>query len=255
MIPCRVLPHQVGDGPTNMATDEALLDAVADHPGLAVVRTYTWSVPTLSLGYFQRYAEVEADPRWAKRAVVRRATGGGALWHDREVTYAVVIPVEHPLARPSTALYQAIHQAIGAAIRRSGVGAERRGTPGLKVATAAKRPFLCFLDQDPDDVVVGSTKLVGSAQRRRSGAVLQHGSILLARSPTTPELPGLADLVGDSQQRGDQLAATWIEILRASLPDVIGGAPIAGDLTDWERDQADTLRSTVYQEVGWTRRR
>src|SRR5947209_20176933 len=88
----RVLPHESGDGPWNMALDEALLDSVAADPSRAVLRTYSWSVPTLSLGYFQRFAESQADPRWRSVPIVRRPTGGGALWHDREVTYAVVIP-------------------------------------------------------------------------------------------------------------------------------------------------------------------
>ena len=74
---CRVLPHAVGDGPTNMALDEALLDSVGSDPAKAVLRTYEWTPPTLSLGYFQSIAEVETDPRWAGVPIVRRPTGGG----------------------------------------------------------------------------------------------------------------------------------------------------------------------------------
>ena len=116
-IPCHVLPHEAADGPTNMARDEALLDAVAADPAAALLRTYEWSEPTLSLGYFQHSADLEADPRWRGAPVVRRATGGGALWHDREVTYAVIVPAHHPLARPSSALYAATHDAIAARLR------------------------------------------------------------------------------------------------------------------------------------------
>ena len=101
MLRCRVLPHEVGDGPTNMATDEALLESVAAKASSAVVRTYSWSVPTLSLGYFQPIARAEAEPRWRGVPIVRRPSGGGALWHDREVTYAVVVPRSHPLSRRS----------------------------------------------------------------------------------------------------------------------------------------------------------
>src|SRR5689334_9170111 len=79
---CRLLPHEVRSGPANMALDEALLDAVDAEPSSAVLRTYGWSEPTLSLGYFQAIAEAEADPRWRDVPIVRRPSGGGALWHD-----------------------------------------------------------------------------------------------------------------------------------------------------------------------------
>ncbi len=91
-LTCRVLPYETADGPANMALDEALLDAVAADAETAYLRTYGWTVPTLSLGYFQRLAEVQADARWQSVAVVRRLTGGGAIWHHQEVTYALIVP-------------------------------------------------------------------------------------------------------------------------------------------------------------------
>src|SRR3954454_7619680 len=89
---CRILPHEVREGPANMAWDEALLDAVNNEPTTAVLRTYGWAEPTLSLGYFQRFAAAEADPRFQDAAIVRRPTGGGALWHELEITYALIVP-------------------------------------------------------------------------------------------------------------------------------------------------------------------
>ena len=253
MNPCRVLPHEVADGPRNMAVDEALLDSVAGDPTASVVRTYAWSEPTLSLGYFQPFAAVEAETRWRGRPVVRRATGGGALWHDREITYAVVIPADHPLARPSTALYRAIHRAIGDHLRAAGVEARRRGEAAARPAPT--RPFLCFADRDADDIVAGAIKLVGSAQRRRSGAVLQHGSLLLARSPTTPELPGLGDLTAPGPVGAAAQADRWRAVLAAALPAALGTEAISAELTDCERDRADTLRRDIYATTGWARRR
>ena len=255
MLHCRVLPHEVADGPRNMATDEALLDSVAGDPRAAVVRTYTWSTPTLSLGYFQAYAAVEADARWQGRAVVRRATGGGALWHDREITYAVVIPAEHPLARPSTTFYRAIHGAIAAQLRSVGVEASRRGAESAPDPPTADRPFLCFQDRDADDVVLGRVKLVGSAQRRRAGAVLQHGSLLLARSPTTPELPGLADLSGAAGRDDNASIMHWRAVLQDVLPRVVGSHIRNEDFTHQEQDRADILRKEIYASPEWTRRR
>lgn len=250
-LPCRVLPHRVADGPSNMALDEALLDSVDRDPSAAVVRTYEWSVPTLSLGYFGEFAEAEADPRWRDVPIVRRPTGGGALWHDREITYAVVIPGSHPASRPSSALYRAIHSAIAAELRALGLDARRLGDLG-PVDPSDPRRFLCFADRDAEDIVAQGSKLVGSAQRRRrgSGAVLQHGSLLLARSATTPELPGLAEV-------GPAGAAdrAWPAILAGALPRRLGLAATADAVRPGEAEAARRLGLERYGRSSWTRRR
>ena len=148
---CRLLPHRADDGPVNMATDEWMLESVVADPTAAALRTYGWRVPTLSLGYFQRLAEVESDPRWRGRPLVRRATGGGAIWHDRELTIAVAVPAGHPLARRSKDLYRAVHEAILGVIADRGLDAHRRGE--AEARTTADRPLLCFRDRDAEDLV------------------------------------------------------------------------------------------------------
>ena len=92
----------------------------------AYLRTYAWTIPTLSLGYFQRLAEVQRDPRWRSVPVVRRLTGGGAIWHHHELTYALILPARHPRARPNTALYRAVHSAIAEMLAEVGVPVGRR---------------------------------------------------------------------------------------------------------------------------------
>jgi lipoate-protein ligase A len=246
---CLILPHETGDGPTNMALDEVLLDRVAEDPSLAVIRTYQWTVPTLSLGYFQAIADAELDPRWEGVPIVRRPTGGGALWHDHEITYAVVVPGDHPAARPSRKLYRAIHEAIADHLRSLGVPAGRRGDD-VGSLSLADRPFLCFGDRDSEDIVAGGFKLVGSAQRRRAGAVLQHGSILLGRSSRTPELPGLADLAPVASD-----PQTWADRLRSILPRAIGLAERPGVVSPEIESNALQLMAEVYANSSWTRRR
>jgi len=250
-IPCRVLPHRDGDGPANMALDESLLELVADDPdGGALLRTYGWSVPTLSLGYFQRTTQYEDDPRWRGAEVVRRPTGGGALWHHHELTYALVIPRTHPLARRPSALYRAVHEALTALLAEAGVDARRRGEVADDAAETDPRPFLCFLDRDAEDLMVGPSKVVGSAQRRRSGAVLQHGSLLLRRSDRTPELVGVADL---SPAADDPLV--WSRRVADRVPVALG---LAAAPTPWAAgflEAAADLERRIYRADAWTRRR
>jgi len=245
-IPCRVLPHEVRGGADNMGLDHALLDAVDASPTEAVLRTYGWLVPTLSLGYFQHLAEAQRDPRWQGVPIVRRPSGGGALWHDRELTYALVVPRSHPLAGRPSALYREVHAAIVDVMQALAIPASRRGDAARD---SSPRPFLCFLDRDPEDVLVLGAKVVGSAQRRRPSAVLQHGSLLLERSAATPELPGLGDLgAAGLDLRG------WAERLGDSLPRALGLDPRPGRADADEEAHARTLAAEVYSSPAWTAR-
>src|SRR5688500_7762020 len=109
-------------GSWNMALDEALLHRAAEGAP-AVLRFYEWQEPTLSLGYFQRYADWVCHSASAGCAVVRRATGGGAILHDRELTYSCVLPPGHSLGRHAADLYNAIHDSIVAVLAEHGLTA------------------------------------------------------------------------------------------------------------------------------------
>jgi lipoate-protein ligase A len=245
---CQIFPYTAADGPTNMARDEAMLDAVAEDPTLALLRTYGWSEPTLSLGYFQPVALAECDPRWHGRPLVRRATGGGAIWHHHELTYALVVPASHRWARPSTALYHGVHTALARLIQAQGIDVRRRGP--LSSRAPAPRPFLCFADRDPEDLVVHAAKIVGSAQRRRSGAILQHGSMLLQCSPLTPEFAGLCDLV---DARSDP--TFWAGLVAGVLPEALGLVPSFQEFGPGFRRRVLNLEREVYRNLAWNRRR
>ncbi len=245
---CRILPHEIADGPANMGLDEALLDSVDADPTSVVLRTYEWSEPTLSLGYFQSIGMVEAESRWQGMPLVRRPSGGGALFHDRELTYALVVPRSHRLAGRPSLLYRAVHASIGDALQDAGIDAGRRGE-SMADAQAGK-PFLCFLDHDPEDVLVAGSKVVGSAQRRRPSAVLQHGSVLLARSGKTPELPGLLELSGKSLQ-----PASVADRLGKALSALLGLEFREDVIPRNVRERADELADQVYRNPSWTWRR
>jgi len=246
-ITCHVLAYELGDGPANMALDEALLDFVASQDGAAFVRTYGWTSPTLSLGYFQNLAEARADPRWREVPIVRRLSGGGAIWHHHEVTYAVVVPASHPLARPSTRLYRAVHAAIADTLVDLGVRASPRGDAVDSRDCERTRPFLCFTDRNPEDIVTYGVKIVGSAQRRRRGAVLQHGSVLLARSCRTPELLGVCDVADLPAEPRD-----WSERMLERLPGALGVSHLAVRVPDEARGRATELERSRYRDPAWT---
>ncbi len=98
--------------------------------------------------------------------------------------------------------------------------------------------------------MIGPRKVVGSSQRRRAGAILQHGSVLLSRSPRTPDLPGAADL---ATVPGD--AASWSARLRRRLPEALGLRPVSEEWPEAFLDRARALEMSVYRNPAWNARR
>jgi lipoyl(octanoyl) transferase len=181
-------------GTWNMALDEALLERAAQRSS-PVLRFYQWSEPTLSLGYFQRIADRSSHEPSRDCALVRRASGGGAILHDRELTYSLTVPAGHHFSRRANDLYRISHQALVEALADWSISASLY-EPEESRPTAHDRiePFMCFARRTRGDVLVNQWKIAGSAQRRSRGAVLQHGSILLEQSKFSPELPGIREL-------------------------------------------------------------
>ena len=162
------------DAAGQMAADLAMLDAVAAG-GPPVLRLYRWDPPALSLGRFQPEDDVDRAACAARGVdVVRRPTGGRALLHGADLTYSAAFPQPPGDAGRVDALYEWLAGGLIAGLARLGVHAAvaRNDGPAGPV---------CFAGQQGADLRVGERKLCGSAQVRRDGAVLQHGSILLGR--------------------------------------------------------------------------
>jgi lipoate-protein ligase A len=165
-------------GAWNMALDHALLESVQANPR-AVLRLYRWQPACLSFGRNQpaRGLYDESAARALGFDIVRRPTGGLAVLHDCELTYAVIAPIEL-LGGPRES-YQRINAALVAGLQKLGIPAELSG--GTKrSAFGSLHP--CFAEPAAGEVVVGGRKLVGSAQRCEKRTLLQHGSILLGGS-------------------------------------------------------------------------
>jgi lipoate-protein ligase A len=195
------LPHLrllIGDGPQsgawNMAVDEVLLETAIAHD-LATLRFYRWREPTASLGYFQREADFQAEARYAKLPAVRRLSGGGTLIHDHELTYSLALPPSQRVITRPMELYDLVHSAFIIVLERHGIAVQQRGTTVHRQV----EPLLCFAREDEHDLMLLGRKVLGSAQRRRRGAILQHGGLVLEMSLATPELPGINELCPGSE--------------------------------------------------------
>jgi lipoyl(octanoyl) transferase len=241
---CRLLPTAAWSGAANMAADESLLRSALEH-GVAGLRFYTWTEPTVSLGYFQPHAGRLDDPNLATVAFVRRHTGGAAILHDREITYALALPAGPPWHTAESWICR-FHHAVTAGLKRFGVKSRS------VVCGDEKKlgPFLCFLHQTPGDLLVEGHKVAGSAQRRPHGALLQHGSILLRRSEHAPAAPGITDLSG-VDVRGPALE----EGIIAALASETGWTFEPSDWRDAERTHAAELVRDKYGTAAWNERR
>ena len=182
-------------GPLSMAIDEALLESVIAG-GVPVVRFYTWQPATLSLGTNQPLGEIDRAACEARGfGLVRRLTGGRAVLHQHELTYSVIARendrrvsggVVESYRKISAALVDGL-EALGASVSLAppdkallrAMSARRAVTLDESGGTAEDSGAVCFDAASAYELTAGGKKLVGSAQARRGGALLQHGSILL----------------------------------------------------------------------------
>jgi len=164
-------------GAANMTIDASLLGEAA-RTGRAFLRLYRFDPPCLSLGRNEPAAHYD-HTEIARRGldVVRRPTGGRAVWHEHEVTYAVAAPIA--LFGSLRIAYHAIHATLVVALRSLGVDATIALHHPPPSSTVLHQQGSCFSTAAPGEVLVAGRKLVGSAQVRKRSAFLQHGSILL----------------------------------------------------------------------------
>lgn len=240
-------------GALNMATDEALLDSVSRGDSPPVLRFYRWYPPCVTIGYFQSLeAEVDVDACRSRGVdAIRRLTGGGAVFHSEEITYSIVLPLDHPLATDDILeSYRLICSGVVRGLGRLGV-------------EASFEPI--------NDVAAGGKKISGNAQTRRKGCLLQHGTVLLGLDPErmfsllkvpTEKLKGkaidevkarvtsLRDLLG--REVGYEEAA---EALGRGCAEVWGADFEPRALSPVEEAEAGRLAAERFSNPGWNRKR
>ncbi len=232
------------DGGWNMSVDEVLLRSAATS-GQTTLRFYGWQPATLSLGYFQPAHERSLHTASQDCPMLRRASGGGAIVHDCELTYSFATPDGNRFG-PTEQLYFDFHETLVETLAELGAPAQlHRKDEGLSDSA-----FLCFQRRAVGDVTSSSQKVCGSAQRRWKGGLLQHGSILLAQSEKAPELPGLREL---TQLECDptELVGKWLpNLLRRLKTDFV-----PGQLADKELQSVRAVGQAKFSNDQWTRRR
>ena len=251
----RLLELSVNTACMNMAIDEAVMRAVSQGRAPNTVRFYRWNPSAVSIGYFQavrRVVDLEACRRNGVD-VVRRITGGGAVYHDYvgEVTYSLVASeTSDSIPKDIMESYRAICGGIVSGLRRLGVEAEFKPV---------------------NDIVVHGRKVSGNAQTRRMGVVLQHGTILLEvdveKMFTVLRVPKekIRDkLISDVKQRVTSLTMELgrkpgfrevAEALKEGFEEELGVKLRPGKLTDWEAAEAERLAREKYSAEWWTFRR
>ncbi len=235
------------DGAVNMAVDEALLRQQQRTRLPPVLRFYGWDRPTISLGYLQKIKAEEVS-RWQTDGIdlVRRMTGGWAVHHHRELTYAVAgRPGEYTLPERVGECFVYISRGIIRGLELLGVKAALRGDGAGAGGSAPE--FFCFHDRARYDVVAGGKKLVGSAQRWQNGAFLQQGSIMLGSGPGLEDGTCLEFVLGRKVGR-DEAA----ECLARGFSEALGIRLKPGEMLPEERELAERLAKEKYGGKEWT---
>lgn len=273
----RLLRHPAEHGAWNMAVDAAILENVIAGQSPPTLRLYDWDPACLSLGFAQLFADVDeaalAAHGWH---VVRRPTGGRAILHTDELTYSVIGPSEEPrLAGGVLESYKRLSEALMKSLLMLGLPVERQPMRGVEQARqgngfgALDNP-VCFEVPSDYEITLKGKKIIGSAQARKKGGVLQHGSLPLfgdiaritqvlhytdkdkrfesaervrARAATVEE--GLGRRV-TWQEAGDAFVGGFSETLNIEFAE--------GELSEVEKTAAERWMAERYAGAAWTQR-
>jgi lipoyl(octanoyl) transferase len=267
--PWRVIYSKAEVGAWNMALDEAILEAAGQKESPPTLRLYAWEPACLSIGYSQPAADVDLDAvdRYGWH-MVRRPTGGRAILHTDELTYSVIAPLDEPLVAGSVLdSYRRLSKGLAAALQLLGVPAQADKEYPNTVKTNTGGP-VCFDVPSNYEITANGKKLIGSAQSRRLGGVLQHGSLPLCGDlnrivlglsyPDDTARVAAAGRLSDRAVTVEMIlnrAPEWMEVAQSFVQgfrstfqlDFIEGEP-----TEAELKRARELAAEKYASDRWT---
>lgn len=269
--PWRLIQSPPAQGAWNMAVDEAILDAINAHQAPPTLRLYAWQPACLSLGYAQPATDVDLEAITERGwTLVRRPTGGRAILHIDELTYAVIGPTSDPrLSGGVLESYRRLSQALLEALRQLGLPAQAEKEYTAPSSINPHGP-VCFEVPSNYEITVLGKKLIGSAQARRKEGVLQHGSL-----PLTGDLTRITQGLRFADQASRQTAAqrllqraltvetalnqvvSWQQAARAfvnAFESVLELELQPGDLSPYEIQRAHELQAIKYAASEWTNR-
>lgn len=244
-------------GAWNMAIDEAMLLAHAAGLTPPTLRLYRWQPPAISLGLLQPFEAInETACRQLGFEIVRRPSGGGAVLHQHEITYAVVVDGKLcPYGSSVLSTYRWLAEGLKAGLKRLGV--DISSSPPSQSTSPTTKSF-CFARLTDADLSVNGRKLGGAAQARKRNFLLQHGSI-----PLRLNMEAIERIFG-STDRGQ---FTWVEevlgrdialdefaeALVQGFSEALSIAFTVGGLTPAEHQLANLLFRYKYSAVEWTK--
>ena len=255
-----------------MAVDETLLEMMANSRAQPVLRLYAWNPPCISIGYAQSFKDINLDHlselNWD---LVRRPTGGRAILHVDELTYAVIGPhSESRLAGGVLGSYRRLSGALTCALKKIGLPAQALPQAKRESAASTAHDPICFEQPSNYEITVNGKKLIGNAQARKKTGVLQHGTLPLygdltrithvlnfdseeLRATAAQRLLARATTVEHALQHSitwkmaaDAIISAFSEILNLKL--------IPTNLTSEEFARAAVLVNEKYALPKWTKR-
>ncbi len=272
----RMIVTDPADGYYNMALDEAIMKSHRQKLCLPTLRFYRWEPPALSLGYFQNHEEeVDVNNCQEKNVdVVRRPTGGRAILHENELTYSIAVNESLDLLSKSVVeSYRQISSGLVQGLNMLDVPAELKPREGKKAPRG--QSSACFDTPSWYEVVVNDKKLIGSAQTRKDGTILQHGSLPLSRN--TKKIFSLFDFSSERERRkmrriySSRSTALYeclteekleeisfeqlTEALKEGLETALSVKIERGKLSEKEKAMAEELKSKKYLSEEWLKKR
>jgi lipoate-protein ligase A len=262
----RLLVDGQHPGAWNMALDEAVLEAVCAGAVPPTLRLYQWTPACVSIGYGQKVAEFNLRAL-AQEGIelVRRPTGGRAVLHGEDITYCLCLPATHPVVAGGVV---ASYRRLAAGLRLGLARLQVVGEPATAV-TGVRAPA-CFLGCNHEELACRGRKLVGSAQWRRDGGVLQHGSLPLSgdvgRIAFYTNLPAdeqvaLAERLRRAAMTLEEAAGRSVSFhevafaLAEGLAQALGIRWEASELTSAEKERAARLAAEKYLSEAWNANR
>lgn len=266
----RLIIHKKQNGAWNMAVDEALLESTAANQSPPTLRLYDWEPYTLSLGYAQPISDVDMDMlitcQWG---LVRRPTGGKAILHADELTYSVTASESNKILSGSVLeSYQRLSLALLKGLEAIGIIADSK--PKEDNIQHSLFSSVCFQHPSDYEITFNRKKLIGSAQARKKGGVLQHGAI-----PLYGRISRIIDVLAYSSEQEREMAEiglrqrattiteilkrkfSWMEMasaIRKGFEETLDLQFVNSDLNDFETRRAQQILEEKYASDQWTKR-